>query len=126
RLTTKPSCDTGYSVGSAVGTYATACSGVEAHNYDITYVAGSFKVLKKALAITASSPADIVYGSAAPLVTASYNGFISGDNADSLTTKPSCGTPYSVGSSVGPYGTSCSGAEAQNYDISYGPGAFQV
>jgi MBG domain-containing protein len=125
-LSTKPSCDTGYAVGSSVGSYTTACSGAEAHDYEIAYVNGSFHVLKKALTITASSPDDVVYGSAAPAVTPSYDGFISGDDESSLDTKPTCGTGYSVGSAVGTYATSCSGASAQNYEIGYADGSFHV
>jgi hypothetical protein len=125
-LTTKPSCGTAYSSGDDVGTYATSCSGAESPDYDIHYVAGSFDVLKKALTITASSPDDIVYGDAAPAVTVSYEGFISGDNADSLTTKHSCGSGYTVGSPVGTYTTTCSGAEADNYAINYVDGSFHV
>ena len=44
-LAPKPTCSTNYTVTSAVGTYATNCTGAVATNYTITTVAGSFKVL---------------------------------------------------------------------------------
>src|SRR6185437_16211208 len=52
------------------GTVATSCSGTPS-NYDVTYVAGSLTVNKAAITVTASSPAAITYGAAAPTVTGS-------------------------------------------------------
>src|SRR4029453_11436499 len=92
----------------------------------ISYINGGFNVTKKGLTITASSPANITYGDAIPTVTAGYSGFISGDNASSLTTPPTCGTNYTVGAGVGAYTTSCSGAASSNYQISYINGGFSV
>jgi hypothetical protein len=43
-----------------------------------------------------------------------------------LSTQPTCGTSYAPGSNVGPYTTTCSGAAAANYAISYASGGFNV
>ena len=52
---------------------------------------------------------------------------MSGDNAsNSLTTFPACGTTYTPASPVGTYTTSCSGASAPNYAITYAGGVFNV
>jgi hypothetical protein len=57
----------------------------------------------------------------------SYSGFVNGDTAASLTTLPTCTTNYTEGAPVvGPYTTSCSGASATNYAISYVPGTVTV
>ena len=104
----------------------TSCSGAASGNYLIGYVGGAFKVKKAQLTVTASSPADLTYGDAAPAVTASYDGFVNGDDADDLTAKPSCGSNYSQGDPVGDYVTSCSGAASGNYLIGYVGGAFKV
>jgi hypothetical protein len=92
----------------------------------MNYVSGAFTVTPKALTITASSPADIIVGAPIPTITPIYSGLISGDNAGTaLTTQPTCGTSYTVGS-VGPQTTQCSGASALNYTIAYASGSFQA
>jgi hypothetical protein len=125
-LTAKPTCGTDYTPGVNVGSYITTCSGADSHNYGISYQPGSFTVLKKALTITASSPADIIYGSPKLAIDPIYDGFVSGDDADKLTTRPTCGTAYSAGDNVGTYGTACAGAASGNYELSYVPGSFKV
>ena len=67
-----------------MGHYVTSCSGATSGNYNISYVAGGFDVTKADLTITASSPADLVYGSAKPAVSPSFDGFVAGDSADDL------------------------------------------
>ena len=119
-------CTTGYSAGSPVGHYVTSCSGATSGNYNISYVAGGFDVTKADLTITASSPADLVYGSAKPAVSPSFDGFVAGDSADDLGGTLACTTGYSAGSPVGHYVTSCSGATSGNYNISYVAGGFDV
>jgi hypothetical protein len=79
------------------------------------------------LAITASSPSAISYGSPAPVITASYVGFVNSDTKyTGLTTRPTCTAAYTSTSAPGPYTTSCSGAAGANYSISYTTGSFTV
>jgi len=104
----------------ASGTYAAAN----------TLVPVSVTVNKASLTITASS-AYIAYSPRLYVVTASYKGFVNGDGSSVLTTLPTCVVLIPGGfdiSSVGrhTYATSCSGAVAPNYDISYVGGLLSV
>jgi hypothetical protein len=104
----------------ASGTYASANS----------LVPVSVTVNKASLVITASS-ASIAYSPRLYVVDASYKGFVNGDDAGVLTTLPTCVVLIpgdfdisSVGRRI--YATSCSGAVAANYDISYVGGVLSV
>lgn len=115
--------------GAAAGstqTITVAAGSLAASNYSFNFVNGNLTVNKASLQITASSPADISYGSAVPIITAGYAGFVTGESASNLTQPPSCGTAYAVGSGVGNYTTGCSGAISNNYTITYVPGSFKV
>jgi hypothetical protein len=95
-----------------------------------TSVPVSVTVNKASLVITASS-ASIAYSPRLYVVTASYAGFVNGDDSGVLTTLPTCAVLIPGGvdiSSVGrhTYATSCSGAVAPNYDISYVGGVLSV
>jgi hypothetical protein len=104
----------------ASGTYASASSVVPV----------SVTVSKASLIITASS-ASIAYSPRLYVVTASYTGFVNGEDAGVLTTLPTCAVQIPGGidiSSIGrhTYATSCSGAVAPNYAISYVGGLLSV
>ena len=77
------------------------------------------------LVVTASS-GSATYGSGPPAITASYSGFVNGDDASSLTTQPTCSTTATSSSPVGSYTTSCSGAADPNYAITYQGGTITV
>jgi hypothetical protein len=68
----------------------------------------------------------MIYGSTLPTIAPSYNGFISGDSASSLTTQPTCTTTATSASNVGSYPTSCTGAVDANYIIGYKPGTLTI
>jgi hypothetical protein len=109
------------------GGYAVRPSGYTSDNYSFTYQSGTFTISKAALTITASSPDPIIVGSAVPTITPDYSGFVNGETPQgALTTVPTCGTTYVVGSPVNTYPTTCSGAAAPNYEITYVPGTFKV
>src|SRR5204862_1885514 len=93
-LSSSEVCGSGHGVGSPVGTYATTCSGAASGNYSISYAPGSFKRSEERRVGTEWSPSGMTYGDAAQAVSASYATFVAGDTADSLTTKPTCGTGY--------------------------------
>jgi len=104
----------------ASGTYAPANS----------LVPVSVTVNKASLTITAST-ASIAYSPRLYVVTASYKGFVNGDDSGVLTTLPTCAVQIPGGvdiSSAGrhTYATSCSGAVAPNYNISYVGGVLSV
>ncbi len=68
----------------------------------------------------------MTYGGSVPTITASYSGFVNGDDATSLTTAPTCSTTATSSSSVGSYASTCSGAVDPNYQFSYAPGAVAI
>jgi len=90
----------------------------------------SVTVNKASLTITASS-ASIAFSPRLYVVTAEYSGFVNGEDSGVLTTLPTCAVQIPGGfdiSSVGrhTYATSCSGAIAPNYVISYVGGLLSV
>ena len=121
-LTTPPTCTTTATGASPVAgsPYATSCSGAVASNYSLVYVAGSATIMQAPLTITASSPS-MTYGGTVPTITAGYSGFVNGETASSLTTKPTCSTTATSASPVAgsPYVSSCGGAVDSNYSITY-------
>ena len=126
-MTTQPTCTTTYTVTSAAGSSpSTSCSGAAAANYSIGYVAGAVTVSQAPLTITASSPT-VSYGAAPPTITPSFSGFMNGQNSSVLAIQPTCTTAYAVTSAAGSSPlTSCSGAAAANYSMSYVAGAVTV
>ena len=124
-LTTPPTCSTSATQGSPAGSYPSSCSGAVDANYSISYQGGTATVDPAPLVITASS-ASITYGGAAPVITASYSGFVSGDGVSSLATPPTCSTAVTSVTAVGTYSSSCAGAVDPNYSISYIGGSVQV
>jgi FtsP/CotA-like multicopper oxidase with cupredoxin domain len=87
---------------------------------------GTLAVSKAGLTITASS-ATINYGGAVPAITPSFSAFLGADNATTaLTSQPTCSTTATSASVVGSYPSSCTGAVALNYAITYVGGAVTV
>jgi hypothetical protein len=68
----------------------------------------------------------VTYGATPPTITPSYSGFVNGDSASSLKTKPTCSTTATSSSPLGTYPTTCSGASDANYSISYVNGILTV
>ena len=124
-LTTSPTCSTSATSTSSVGSVATSCTGAVDPDYSIVYVNGSVSITPAPLTITASS-GTMTFGGTPPGVTASYSGFVNGQSASSLATKPTCSTAATSLSTVGTYSTNCSGAAGPNYAISYSPGSVVV
>ncbi len=92
-----------------------------------TDVIETFTVLAAPLVITASSPTGIRVGDAVPTITASFSGFVNSENSSVLATQPTCVTTYTISSAAGTTETtSCSGAAAANYTITYVAGSFVV
>lgn len=108
------------------GTYDLTASGARAANYNFIYETGTLTISKAPLTIT---PADIsvVYGTDLSTVrmSYSYDGFVNGETASVLTKKPALVIPDSI-SGVGEYAFEISGAEANNYSISYVNGVLTI
>lgn len=82
-------------------------------------------VSKAALTITADDK-EKQQGEDNPALTVSYAGFKHNDNASSLTKQPTVTTTATVNSPAGTYPITASGAEADNYTISYVQGTLTV
>ena len=128
-LTTLATCSTTATSSSPASppTYPDTCSGASSPNYAVSYSAGATTINRVALTITASN-ASSTYGSTPPAIIPGYAGFVNGDTASSLTTKPTCTTTATSSSPVSgsPYPSSCTGAVDPNYSIAYVPGAVTV
>jgi hypothetical protein len=126
-LVTAPTLTTTASTSSHVGSYAITASSAVSSDYAISYVFGSLSVTPAPLTITAGN-ATKMYGAALPALTASYTGFVNGESAGSLATRPMLATTASAGSSVLPsgYAIIASGASDPDYSISYQPGTLLI
>ena len=128
-LTTHPTVTTTATAVSHVSgdPYPITASGAADSDYTISYVPGTLTVAPVALTITANSQSE-AYGAALPTLTASYSGFVNGDNSTSLTTHPTVTTTATAVSHVsgGPYPITASGAADSDYTISYVPGTLTV
>jgi gliding motility-associated-like protein len=124
-LGTAPTASTIATTTSGVGTYAITASGGVSSNYDFIYVAGTLTITKATLSVTADNKTK-VYGSANPALTVSYTGFVSTDNATSLSAAPTATTTATTASVVGTYGITASGGVSDNYDFTYTAGTLTV
>ena len=67
-----------------------------------------------------------IYGQANPSLTASYNGFVGGENANVLVSPVVLNTTATTTSDAGKYPITAGGAAAANYTIQYVNGTLQV
>jgi hypothetical protein len=115
-------CTSAANASSAVGEYPTTCSGGVAGNYTITYVPGKLTVTPAPLTITAGSVSR-QYGVATnPAIPPLFGGLIYADTVAAV----SCFSAADASSPVGEYPTTCSGAVAGNYTITYVAGKLTV
>ncbi|MGI8678791.1 MAG: MBG domain-containing protein [Jatrophihabitans sp.] len=128
-LTQQPTCSTTATARThpSSSPVATTCSGAAAANYSFSYVDGALAIGKKLLTITAQA-AGSTYGDTAPTVTPSYDGFVSGDSAASLTTAASCVSNTDARTPAATYTakSSCSGAVDDDYSFAYVPGTVTI
>ena len=94
-------------------------------NYILTYTGASLIVNKASLTITAEDKTK-AYGQNNPVFTASYSGFVNGDNASGLAVQPTFTTTAATTSPVGNYVITASGAADPNYTISYVAGNLSI
>ena len=106
--------------GENVGTYAILQNTLTAGaNYNLTYNGANLTISQKSLTVTADNKSK-TQGLANPLLTASYNGFVNGENTNTLTTQVTLSTTADASSPAGtPYPITATGAAATNYTISY-------
>jgi hypothetical protein len=85
----------------------------------------SWSIAKKALSITAEDKTR-AYGASNPEWTFDYSGFVNGETASVLTTKPSASSTATTTSSVGTYTITPKGALSSNYSIGYENGSLSI
>ena len=110
---------------SPVGTYLIVIKKGDVKNYNDTYVNGVLTITKAPLTITAKNYT-IKQGEALPTFEAEYSGFKNNDTEAVLTMKPTFSCSAVVGSEPGTYDITVSGAEAQNYEMTYVAGKLIV
>ena len=91
----------------------------------IIAVNGKLTITKAPLTITAKSYT-ITQGDALPTFDAEYSGFKNDETADILNKKPVLTTSVTSSSEPGTFDIVASGAEAQNYEISYVKGTLTI
>jgi len=112
-------------VGSPVGTYQIQVAKGTVGNNNVTYNAGTLTITPAPLSITANSYV-INQGEMLPILEATYEGFKNGETAEVLTKQPILSCDASSDSEEGTYEIIVSGAEAENYTISYTNGTLTI
>ena len=107
------------------GTYTITPAGLTDGNYNITFADGALTVAPVTLTITADNKSK-TKDWPNPALTASYNGFVNGENTNALTTQAILSTTANADSPVAAYTITASGAMAANYTISYVSGTLTV
>ncbi len=110
---------------SPVGTYPITISKGSVENYNVEYVSGTLTIVKAPLTISAGSYTR-KQGEENPEFVATYSGFKNGETSAVLTKQPTFTTDVTASTAPGQYTVKVSGAEAQNYEISYVDGAITV
>lgn len=110
---------------SAVGTYPIKVEKGTVTNTNVNFVNGTITITKAPLTITAKSYT-IKQGEALPTFDATYEGFKNGETETVLTKQPTITTTATSASAPGEYKITVSGAEAQNYEMSYVAGKLTI
>jgi gliding motility-associated-like protein len=99
--------------------------GADAGNYSLTQPTLSGNITKKALTVTLENKSR-TYGEANPALTFTYAGFLTGEDENILTTKPTATTTATTSSSVGTYTITASGGVSSNYTFNYVNGTLTI
>jgi hypothetical protein len=93
-------------------------------NYLMTYVSDSLTINKATLTVTADDQT-IGLGTASPVFTFEYDGFVNGETSSVINTLPTCGVsgPHT---GLGTYPIVCSGGSDNNYLFSYVNGTLMI
>ena len=110
---------------SPVGEYPIIIKKGGVTNYNDTYVNGVLTITKAPLTIKAGNYTK-KQGEQNPEFTLTYEGFKNNENSEVLTTQPTVSCEATEASASGEYDVTVSGAEAQNYEISYVNGKLTI
>lgn len=94
-------------------------------NYSINYIPGDIILTPTPLIVTVDNKSK-VFGTVNPVFTISYSGFVNNETASVFTADPVITTTALTTSPAGQYPITASGAEAQNYTITYIPGVLTI
>ncbi len=118
-LTTQANVTTGATIFSNVGTYGISATGAFDDNYDFTYAnTGNLSITQATLTATTQDNTR-EYGLANPTLSVIYTGFRNGDDEFDIDTGANVTSAALIGSDVGTYGISASGAADTNYTFIY-------
>jgi hypothetical protein len=110
---------------SPVGSYTIEVKQGSIKNYNVHFESGSLVITKAPLSISAGNYTK-KQGDAMPVFKASYAGFKNGENESVLTKQPIFSCDANEVSAPAEYAVTISGAEAENYAISYEQGHLTV
>lgn len=110
---------------SPVGSYTIEVKQGSIKNYNVHFESGSLVITKAPLSISAGNYTK-KQGDAMPVFKASYAGFKNGENESVLTKQPVFSCEANEASAPAEYAVTISGADAENYDISYEQGRLTV
>lgn len=110
---------------SPVGEYPIVIKNGSITNHFVTYVNGTL-IVEKAPLTAKAGDYTMKQGEALPEITASYAGWKNSETETVLEKKPTLTTTATSESEPGTYDVLISGAEAQNYDISYIKGTLTI
>jgi len=110
---------------SPVGTYPIVAGGGIDNNYDFTYVAGTLTITKALLVATANNQSR-TYGSANPVLTINYSGFVNSETISVVNTLPTASTTADLLSNAGSYPITVAGGLDDNYDFTYVSGSLTI
>ena len=110
---------------SPVGSYTIEVKQGSIKNYNVHFESGSLVIIKAPLTISAGNYTK-KQGDAMPVFKASYTGFKNGENESVLTKQPVFSCEANEASAPADYAVTISGADAENYDISYEQGVLTV
>ncbi|HTR29384.1 MAG TPA: MBG domain-containing protein [Puia sp.] len=124
-MTVQPTVSNSAVAGSPVGSYNLTPSGAVNPNYVIEYATGVYTITPAPLTITANNQT-MTYGGTVPALSATYSGFVNGDNVSRMPTPPTVTTTATSASGAGAYPITASGAVDQNYTITYNAGTLTI
>ncbi len=110
---------------SPIGTYPIVIAKGSVTNYNATYVNGTLTITKAPLTITAKDYT-IKQGEELPTFEVEYEGFKNGETSEVLPKQPTVSTNATSSSVPGEYEITVSGADAQNYEITYVAGKLTI
>jgi len=124
--TTAAFADKNVGIGKTVNVTGISVNGADAANYVANTTAGATAAINPATLTGRAGNQTRSYGSANPVFSASYTGFVSGENSSLLTGTLSLSTTANANSPAGTYSITPSGQSAPNYTIQYVTGTLTV